>query len=233
MRGRHPKIDHLRNDLLYQVDAAKNLELAVRRLSGIRSGSQLHLHPRHVLRIVELAFMGVCAAWEDFLENVMVRYLAGAKTKSGFTPTLRIGKCEGIRHAYEILSAKPGYDPEEQYLTWTNPTAVASLAEVFFVGGAPFKAPLTREVDRLKKAVRIRNRIAHGSPKCKAEFHDTANAIMQRPMHSRLGQGYRAGKLLSVPATAFFGAGVPEKNITVFDAYMEMYKALAREIVPS
>jgi hypothetical protein len=184
------------------------------------------------LRVVELAFMGVCAAWEDFLENVMVRYLAGARTNSSYAPTLRVGKCQGITHAYEVLSAKPGYDPEEHYLTWTNPAAVARLAELYFAGGNPFKAPMTRDADRLKQAVRVRNRIAHGSAKCKAEFREAANAVMQRPKTSALGQGFRAGKLLSAPATAFFGAGIPARGITVFDAYMEMYKALASEIVP-
>jgi len=176
--------------------------------------------------------MGVCAAWEDFLEATMVRYLANAETDSGYKPPLRVGPCASIPHAFEVLSGKPGYNPEEHYMAWTNPTAVVRLAEVFFVGGAPFKNPLTREAGRLKHAVKVRNRVAHGSEKCKLDFRGSANSILQRPVTTSLGQGYRAGELLCDTAGAFFGAHIPALNLPVFESYMRIYAQLAEEIVP-
>ena len=187
---------------------------------------------KHVYRTVELAFMGVCAAWEDFLEDTMVRYLADAKTDSGYRPRLRVGSCQSIPHAYQVLSGKPGYDPEEHYLTWTNPSSVVRLAEVFFIGGEPFKTPLTREVTRLKHAVKVRNRVAHASEKCKVDFREAANCIMQRQVNTPLGSGYRVGELLSGNACAYFGSHIPALNFTVFEAYMRAYTQLAGEVVP-
>ncbi len=111
-------------------------------------------------------------------------------------------------------------------------SAVRPLAEVFFATGAPFKSPLAREADRLKQAAKVRNRVAHASEKCKMDFRQAANSIMQRPPTTSLGQGFRVGELLSEAAGAFFGAHVPALNITVFEAYMGVYTRLAGEIVP-
>ncbi len=231
-RGRPPKVDHIREDFLYQVQAARRLESAVRPLAAVRLGSVRSLHPKHVYRVTELAFMGVCAAWEDFLEATTVRYLANAVTDSGFRPHLRVGPCQDIQHAYEVLSGKPGYDPEEHYLSWTSPSKVLQRAEVFFGSGAPFHVPLTRETARLQQAVRVRNRVAHASEKCKTDFRQAANSIMGRPPATLLGSGYRAGELLSSFAGVYFGAHVPALNITVFESYMRAYEQLAVEIVP-
>ncbi len=231
-RGRNPKVDHIRESFLYQVEAARRLESAVRPLTAIHPGAGRSLHPKHVYRIVELAFMGVCAAWEDFLEATMVRYLANAVTDSGFRPRLRVGPCQDITHAFEVLSGKPGYDPEEQFLSWTNPSNVVRRAEVFFVGGAPFRIPLIRETARLQHAVKARNRVAHASEKCKSDFRQAANSIMLRPPNTLLGSGYRVGELLNSNAGAYFGAHVPALNITVFESYMRVYSNLAEEIVP-
>ena len=231
-RGRPPKVDHIRNGFIYQISVARNLETAVQRLAAIHPGAGPHLHPKHVFRSVELAFMGVCAAWEDFLEATMIRYLAGAKTNSGYEPNLRVGPCQGILHAYQLISGKPDYDPENQFLPWTNPTSAVKLAAVLFAAGAPYKAPMQREADRLKQAAKIRNRVAHASEKCKSDFKEAANAILQRNSMTPLGQGFRAGELLSTKAGAFFGAGVPALNISIFEAYMRSFDKLAKEIVP-
>jgi hypothetical protein len=232
-RGRPPKVDHVREGFLYQIEVAENLESAVKPLMAIHPGAARSLHPKHVYRTIELAFMGVCAAWEDFLEATMVRYLAKAETDSGYEPLLRVGNCLSISHAFEVLSGKPGYDPEEQFMTWTNPVSVTKLAEVFFIKGAPFKTPLTRECNRLKQAVKIRNRVAHASEKCKTDFRKAANTVRQLQVDKPLGRGFSVGELLNLPAGAFFGAHIPAQNITIFAAYMEVFKQLAEDIVPT
>lgn len=217
---------------MYQIGSARNLKAAVEPLAAIHPGAALRLHPKYAYRTIELAFMGVCAAWEDLLEASMVRYLADAETNSGYSPALRVGPCVGISHAFEVLSGKPGYNPEEHYMSWTNPGAVVKLAEVFFVGGAPYKTPIINQAARLKHAVKVRNRVAHASEKCKSDFKDAANAILQRPQNTSLGKGFRVGELLSRQAGAFFGVNVPALNISTFEAYMRMFEALARDIVP-
>ena len=162
----------------------------------------------------------------------MVRYLANAKTTSGFAPKLRVGPCQDILHAYQVLSGKPDYDPDNDYLTWTNPTKVVKVADVLFSAGAPFKVPLQRETDRLKQAVKLRNRVAHASEKCKSDFQEAANAIRRRPLTTLLGRGFRVGALLSENAGAYFGASVPALGISIFEAYMQSFESTSREIVP-
>jgi hypothetical protein len=228
--GRPPKVDHIREDFLEQIDAARRLVDAVVPLERINGAGGLH--PKHVYRSVELAFMGVCASWEDFLEATMVRYLANAQTDSGRRPTLRLGSSQDIAHSYQLLSGKPDYDPEDDYMAWTNPIAVTKLAKVFFTAGHPYAVPLTAANDPLKQAVRIRNRIAHGSELCKAQYHKAANTIRRLPEDEPLGQGHRAGALLRETAGPFFGAAIPAANITVFEAYMLLFERLARSIVP-
>ena len=231
-KGRPPKVDHIRDGFLYQISVAENLEAAVIPLMAIHPGADRSLHPKHVYRTIELAFMGVCAAWEDFLEATIVRYLARAETASGYKPSLRVGNCLSMSHAFEVISGKPGYNPEEHFMTWTNPTAVIKLAEVFFTKGAPYKAPLARECNRLRQAVKIRNRVAHASEKCKSDFREAANTVRQIAVNTSLGKGFRVGELLNAQAGTFFGAQIPAQNISIFDAYMRIFKQLAEEIVP-
>ncbi len=225
-------VDSVRDEFLYQIEVARNLVTAVRPLAAIHPNSGPSLHPKHVSRTIELAFMGVCSAWEEFLERSLVRYLAGATTSGGYSPALRVGKCANLKHAYQVLTGKPHYDPESAYMTWTNPIAVVDLAAVFLTNGGSFSAPLTRENDRLKKAVLIRNRVAHASIKCKSDFHDAANAVMQRAKGTPLGQGYRVGDLLNSSASPFFGTAVSATGLSVFDAYMRLFEQAAGEIVP-
>jgi hypothetical protein len=176
--------------------------------------------------------MGVCAAWEEFLEASMVRYLAGAKTDLGYAPQLQVAPCRTILRAYQLLSGRSNYDPEQNYLTWTIPSIVVKRAESYFVAGDPYRAPLQREADRLKQAVKLRNRVAHGSTKCRSDFKAAANAVRRKPPETRLGQGFRAGALLSEPAGVFFGDGVPALNISIFEAFMQSFERSAHEIVP-
>ena len=89
MAGRPPKVDHVRNGLLSEANSARNLVARVLALPrGVREGE---LHPKHARQIVELAFMGVVSAWDEFLERTLVRYVAGAVTDSGYAPTAYSG----------------------------------------------------------------------------------------------------------------------------------------------
>lgn len=224
------KVQHIREEFMYQIEVARNFERAVRSVRAIYPDDK-GLKNNEVFRAVGLAFMGVCSAWEDFLESAMIRYLANAKTAAGYCPILRVGSCNTLAHAYQVLSGKPNYSPDEHYMSWTNALAVAQLAAVYFVDGAPFKTPLNREADRLKQAIKIRNRVAHASANCKAQFKRAVNVIKQRDKETSLGKGFRVGELLSEPAGPFFGPHA-DPSVTIFEAYMTMFETLAKEIVP-
>jgi hypothetical protein len=47
-------------------------------------------HPRVASKIVGLSFLSIVSAWEEYLEGSFLRYMAGAKSESGYSPRLRM-----------------------------------------------------------------------------------------------------------------------------------------------
>ena len=230
MAGRPPKVDHIKNDFLRKVDSAINLVVTVRAMEGINPRLPNKLHSQHVRRIVELAFMGVVASWEEYLELIFVRYLAGSITQNGFTPVFKAGKANNLPHAYRILSGNSRYDPSKDYLKFSDPKWVADKADFFFERGQPFDC-IRNFSERLQDASSIRNRVAHSSEKCRDEFKKVAIKFIQ-PASGNLTQGYRSGDLLLDSAVRHFGQQAIQNNWSFFIAYMENFKALAHKLVP-
>lgn len=233
-RGRPPRVDYLRDDFLESIGSAERLFDAVLPLSAVRiGGGHRALHVKQVRRVVELAFMGVCAAWEEFLEQTMMRYMAGAALASGHGPTLRLGRCEGIDHAYQVFAADPQHDPARKYLSWTNPALVVQMAQMYFRDGEPYATAINNFAEELRRAVKLRNRVAHSSQKCIEEFRGVANYYLDP---QAVTQGYGVGDLLRSNRRRNFNhlppvqPGHPARNY--FQAHMEMFRTLANAIVP-
>lgn len=204
------------------------------RLSTVRA-STIHpkLHVKQARRVVELAFMGIVAAWEEFLEGTMVRYVAGAKTVSRFSPTPRVGSAKSIEHAYQLVTGDPEHDSAKHYVSWNDPAAICKLARVLFEGGRPFAGTLDgTHCQALKDAVKLRNRAAHSSEKCREDFKEVARRFKGLEKGAKLSQSFRVGDLLLEKATRCFGDRARNKGWTFFEAYCEMYKELAKKIVP-
>src|SRR4051794_9564130 len=117
MAGRPPEVEHVKRTLLDEVASARGLVDAIRAIPPkVRPSNAVGLHPKYAQQVIELAFMGVVAAWEEFLERSLVRYLAGARTASGYRPIPKHGAANNIQHAYELLSQDPNYDATRNYL---------------------------------------------------------------------------------------------------------------------
>lgn len=228
--GRPPKVDHLRESFLENIESAKNLVNKVKSVSAINPNSSTpRIHVKHAQRVTELAFMGVVASWEDFLEQVLVRYLAGAKTDSGYQPTLRMGSTSGISHSYEVIMGDPKFNPNKNYIGFGAPKDVLDAAKLFLNHGQPFQNAMHPKIENLKHAVKIRNRTAHSSSKCISDFVETAKKMLGK---EKLTQSYRPANLLDAKAERGFGQAVKQRNITYFEAFMEMYEDMAKSIVP-
>ena len=229
-RGRPPKVDHLRESFIKDIDSAKNLVLKVKSVAGINPNSSTpRIHVKHAQRVTELAFMGVVASWEDFLEQVLVRYLAGAKTDSGYQPSLRIGVTASISHSYEIIMGDPKFNPYKNYIGFGSPNDVLNVAKLYINHGQPFQNAMNPKIEMLKNAVKIRNRTAHSSTKCINDFVETARKMLDQ---EKLKQSYRPANLLEAKAERGFGRSAKDRGITFFEAFMEMYENLAKSIVP-
>ena len=228
MPGRPQKVDHLRLNLAADIESARSLATAALQLQAVNQPGRLH--PKHVRRIVELAFLGVVAEWDGFVEQAFVRYLCGAATNTGCAPTLAVGRARNIQHAYAIVSQSATYNPTQQYLRFSDARWTLQKAGFFFAGVTPFDA-LRAHLARLQDAVAIRNRVAHNSSKSRADFKGVALAYVN-PGGGTLSQGYRAGDLLLTPATRHFGGSPITPGRTYFDAFLDMYDQLALRVVP-
>jgi hypothetical protein len=231
--GKKTEVDTIRDRFTRRIDSAEKLVQSVRLLSAVKAaGRGKSLHVKHVYKVVELAFMDICAQWEDFLEGSVVRYLAGSTTKGGKAPALRLSKCANLKHAYQVLTGKPHFNPASEFLSWTSPSVVVDRAKVYFANGDPYATSVTKCKDELERAFRLRNRIAHSSAKCIKEFKVAANHYLSP---ANVKQGYRVGELLAAPHLhdfAFLPAPAPGATRDYFAVHAEMFRMLAKEIVP-
>lgn len=188
------------------------------------------LFPGQARRVVALAFLQSVIGWEDFVEAVFVRYLAGAKSPANYTPSFRLAAAKTLAHAFQLASGDPDYDPQKHYISWNKWKSVESLAKVFFDSGRPFTNVTEPEKQRLADCVLIRNRIAHSSPKCRADFIKVSKNHLGLPAGGKLTQGFSAGQLLLTSSNRLFGTAAPIKPF--FEHYLDTLRSCADRICP-
>lgn len=230
MAGRPPEVDHVKASLLTELRAAEELVSKINSFKGgINPNGTPGLHPKYVRQVVELAFMGAVSSWEEFLERALVRYVAGAKTNTGYSPTPKFGRANSIEHAYQVLSANPKFDKNKEYLKVSDPKWVTNTADFLFskhgFGDVKVKSQL------LGHANSIRNRVAHSSYKCRTDFKTTALDFLQ-PSNGKLTKGYGPGDLLMGKVVRHFGQPVVQAQKNHFEAYMDLFRQLADKVVP-
>ncbi len=188
------------------------------------------IHPTQANRIVGMCFMSTVGAWEEFLGDSFIRYMAGASTPS-YQPVLKIGSCKGISHAVDVLAGESDYDLAKNYMTWTKYSDVCSKATVFFERGEPYtKVPAVFK-ERVADAIYIRNRVAHGSDKCIKDFAKVAKRFLGLNPVDNLPRGTSVGKILKGRAVNHFQAF--NTAPTYYHAYDKMFRHLAFMLVPS
>lgn len=226
-----PKLKTTKDDFIAVLDSSDDLFTSVKPfLSGsYQQGAGVALKRKQAERIVALAFMASVAAWEEFVLGAFIRYMVGVAAPSGYKPTLRLGACGTLDHALEVVSGEADFNIEKRYISWKGWDDVLSSAKVYFRQGAPFDRLTTADTDHLKDAVSIRNRVAHKSPKCIAQFVATAKKHQGIAPNVPLSQGTDPGRLLTAQVTHLF-AVVP--NQTYYEAYSAWFRGLATTLVP-
>ena len=229
-----PALSTTRAQLEKSLNSAEELYLAVKPFADgtwdAINGWEA-LFPGQARRVVSLAFLQSVIAWEDFVEAVFVRYLAGAEAPSGYRPSLRLAAAKSLPHAFQLASGDPDYDPQKHYTSWNKWKNVESLAKVFFDAGRPFTNVTEQEKQRLADSVLIRNRIAHSSPKCKSDFVKVAKAHLGVAATGKLPQGFSTGQLLLTQSNRLFGAAAPVKPF--IEHYLDVIRSCADRICPT
>ncbi len=223
-------VDHVRDDFIKQIESARKLVNSVHALPR-KSPKAPGIHPTHVQQVAELAFMGLVASWEEFLERTLVRYIANATTGNGYQPTAKVGYVNTLSDGYIVLSQNPSYDPAKHYLKVTEYKWVVKTASFLF-SAHPYGC-ITNNLQLLKNAVAIRNRVAHASEKCRQDFVATAKEFKSaNPQAAVLPQGFTPGKLLFEHVQRIFPQPDIQAQLTHFEAYARLYTKLASQIVP-
>jgi hypothetical protein len=182
-------------------------------------------HPRQAQRIVAMSFLSIVSAWEEFLEGLVARYMAGAPYLTGAKPPLRIGSCTSLLHAYQVFEADHTYKPHKDYISWSDWFGFVKKARLFFVDGAPFSSLAANDQQRLADTSVLRNRIAHTSEKVREDF----KKLITQTYMSATYQGYNAGVFLTSQAAHGFG---PNAQDSYFKQFLALYRRAGDHLCP-
>ncbi|MCC7142262.1 MAG: hypothetical protein IT349_09200 [Candidatus Eisenbacteria bacterium] len=225
--ARQPSLVSVRKDFLMAIEGAASLATAVaaytkRDHNSFRTNP---LHSRQARRVVALSFLWLMAAWESFLGDSILRYLAGAKSPGGWAPDLALGPARSLRHAVAVMSGRPKVNPDTMYLNWTTGDALGRC-KLYFAPGDRIGVLLRDYKSMLDDAAVIRNRVAHASPKSRAAFKGVAMRFRGQALY----QSYSVGDLLLEPRPGFFPAAAPGGN--VLESYWALFFHLCDQLVP-
>lgn len=230
---RQPNITQAKTKFLVELQKARSMYDAFEGLPRrINPRAASGIHPKHIHKARELAFLGVVGAWEEFLEQSLVRYAMGVETSNGFRPVLTAQPCRTIIEAYRLVSEESLYNPSRDYLRrMNNPSSVTKIARRLF---STHSFGCIGTYSRLlNSATILRNRIAHKSTKSRHAFVGTAKWFLQAHANSMpLSQSFSPGALLGKNVQRHFAAPLVSAGTTHFEAYLRLYEVLANTIVP-
>jgi hypothetical protein len=205
----------------FEAKVSQALELADKveaaRLLLVGRTQRALLHPERVEMIYEMAFFRCYLAWEEFLEQSFVRYLAGY-VSALYTP-LRTGVAVGT-----IAAANSVYLGGRPYKLWHDPGVVIARAAGFLVG-SPHETVIRSAMADLTQYAAIRHRIAHAQSNAKNQFDSACVALIGH--HVR---GSKPGKLLRMAHPGPPGGALNPSFRWLHQAANE-YVSLAKQIV--
>lgn len=161
--------------------------------------------------IVELSFLKLYLAWEQFLEETFTRFMCGSITASGYSPN-RFVQPPTLKHAYSmVLEGK-------SFVDWTKISNIIRRARMFFEEGEPYVTAVGSASSELEEMRRIRNRIAHRS--------EHSVRLFKEVVRQRIGsipKGMRPGRFLLYID--------PNTNQSFLEEYSTLLLAIAQNIV--
>lgn len=179
-------------------------------------GARPHISRNRRDHIVEMAFLRAFLAWEVFVEEAFILYLAGQNPPRGRAP---------FRYAFppNHKTAMEWVIPEGRpYASWTVATQVSDRAERFFRDGRPFAGVLRGNQTLLDETRIIRNAIAHKSMSARDKFDALVrDKLAALPPNTTVGSFLGTAVPLSAPPASFL------------EWYVGRIESAARQIVPS
>ena len=217
-----------KDDWAKESNAAKELYYKAKALRG---PGRKQLPTKQANLVQGLAFMRLCHAWENYLESSLLRYSVGVVSGVAPVPTLNPAcRRSSLAAAFKLLSG--GKASTAYYLHLSSPSQIISQSSSVFSADDPYRFLNTVPyLDHLKDAIAIRNRVAHSSTKCKAEYKRVVNTFRGKAVTTSIGQGCSAGEFIaeSLTAARFPGATA---GTTVFEQYIAFFQHCVDKITP-
>ena len=201
----------------FAVSADNAVEFA-RGIESARAGLDVakacqHLPPPRLELAYELAYLRMFTAWEDFLEESLLRYMCGFSARTG-----QENPVSGGQYYRTLADAKAALYGKQHYLLWHNPIRVTSRAAQF-LSQSRHETVIKSIQGRMEYYAAIRHRIAH------AHADDGFNKATMALAGKRY-RGARPGRFLRDWAPH------PQTPTRWIDVIANDFRGLAFQIVP-
>ncbi len=178
----------LRAEFSARVSDAINLAAAgeiARSEAPVGSRTRAVLHHARLEYLYEIAYLRIFVGWENFLEQVFLRYLCGYSSSVGLaTPAL------GKSFSPTLAKAEQAVLAGQAFRLWHNPATVVHRSQQHF-SSCPLETVINSNLSRIEQLAAVRHRITHGQPDARRKFDA---ATMQ--IAGRRYRGARAGAFL-------------------------------------
>lgn len=166
--------------------------------------------------VYEAAYLVVFSAWENLLEQALVRFLCGYSCSRG-----SFVRPSGLPHFRSLATAHAALVGKKGFVLWHDPAQVIKRCNAWLVG-APHVAIVGSAIAELERYATIRNHIAHRSLDTRKKFDLVALALVGQ----RISAG-RAGRMLRISVQ------IPPSNVrgSWFQRICNDLDGLARQIV--
>lgn len=209
-----PVITPVHKEFENQVKKSFELLRSINDVKTAYTRSTPRISQKDVNLVVELSFLKIFLAWEQFLENSFLRYMLGGETARGFKPK-RCVFPYNLDHALKIVSE--GKD----YPKWETPSDVIRKSDLFFRDGKPFKDSLYPIIGKLNDMQTIRNSIVHMSSNSQEKFKSLVrNEMNYAPKNISPGRFLLSNKTSLNPP------------VTYFQFYSDILMSTSKKIVP-
>lgn len=204
--------------------------------------AKYHIGPKYIQQIIGLAFLSIMATWEDFLSEILLKYMCSHKFIHPSPITCKIPNIPNMDIAKRIVMGGRKFNNPNSYLDYTNLQDFKNDVNTF-LNNIPF-AIEKDDIDLIKHASTIRNRVAHESEKCKNEFI----SLLQIHSNTNKNQGYNPGMLLLNKDIGTSGLFTPKQlgnfntkfnlnnnhyiEACVFEVFMVNLEELADRFIP-
>jgi hypothetical protein len=193
------------------MDFARGVESARMQLSVVEA--RQHLPVTRIELAYELAYLRMFTAWEDFLEQSLLRYMCGYVALHGQEQPV------GGHYCATLSAAKATLYGHQHYLLWHNPNTVTNRA-ARVLHQSRHETVLASIQGRMEHFAAIRHRIAHAH--ASSEFDAATMALAGKRY-----RGSRPGRFLRDWAPH---APVPTRWM---DMIAVEFQGLAFQIVPT